>query len=1280
MYGYSKKEKIILYIFNIMKIPTYLFIIFCLLLVLITFFIHYQNNNKLSMKNGQLYLTTHRNVESFQNFVPNNLSSTENWNDLCVNSPGNCENKDMTKESLKAVLDQFKQFIEDNKLDDLKNALVGPGSPQWEFVTKQKVYNITHSHDTVGELIYHLKNLDFNIFIQLFNKIGYEKKIVENLYDKVNEIMLKKEYLDIKDGDIIAIKIKMVHKILKKLKEEYEKFQISPNRFDFSNPTKFNTIENCKIVKQSSPYSEYSEDVFANKTLGCPSGHYLKGMSYNVDDTTFTQNFHCCELKPSQLKQSYNEKMDASSVINSIEPNNAILSNFSFDINETFKQLGNYEQTDIDSNLSSDSINLADYPNFNYESKIYLVYIFKQGHSLSIPEADAIISELNTKSSLTFIIPEKNIIPSSISIDKTGYVKENNDNVAINLSGTTSTSVETGIFSIVYGEKNHIKYAVEYLYGKNIKLYTDIKEVDTQEAKSILNVEDYESKTINFNGIYNKQQNSFTNINNPLIVLNYNSKLNYWTLEYNKVPIIYYADIATATLSPMMKEVFDDSQLIKPKYYYNKDEIVSTSINLNGGQYVKKLLNITINGNSDYSGDYIFKQLSNNRPEYTKQHNELITLKWNNEPDKRRWEINFSGKPKFTNYTNSISVPTVNWKQIDKSSDSDVNVDVDVESIDTSTGLKDYIILTKSGNFLKPKLDILTKKFMLEDSQIAYKKNQEVPKQYIFNIIKEIDTYYVKNKQLDLFINVTNEGKIILSNSVNKTPLNMIKQNSRYLIRLPNENKLGTLENLFLRMKPSFNILNPEDNHLFEIINISQNKKFPVKTNYSYYENKGTTSESISLTIPEKMSGYNEKEIICQTNEYVSQLLKTDNEIQLNCSKIPAENNQVKPKRIEFFKTTISDFYHSHDFIVEDPIHNISIEDSDTSLVELNKFKSKLLGTQVELYSKRDGEYLNQSQLYSPLQKILIMMVMMKLNNIDSVNLDTNSLFEYFSKQNIFDIYYTELLKHTTTTLGPGTTTTTLGPGTTTTTLSPGTTTTTTLGPGTTTTTLGPGTTTTTTLGPGTTTTTTTTTTTLGQGTTIEVTKAVEFYSSSSRDGKYKEYDDSTDLEFGYDGSKNIIVLNFDISNISNITQATLKFYFDNNGDREKQKNHMKIYGIKKNTYEEVKNEIDYKYAIDSDIYTNNYIYWTVTNYDSNGNLYPDEGLIESPNISNILNELVSTHSINNIFLLIVPDEQKFNNITNPINNENILQAYGNIKAHDDSGKPITKLEITYVS
>jgi hypothetical protein len=1262
VYGYSKKEKIILYIFNIMEIPTYLFIIFCLSLVfinrkylpisliLIALFLYYQrvnNSNVLLSKNGQLYINSYNKVESFQNYVPNQLGSvnltSDNWNTICTSV--NCENKDMTKESLKTVLDEFKTYIKDlteNDLNNIKGNLTGNGTPQWEFVTKQNVYNISHSHDTVGQLIYHLKNIDFNIFIQLFNKIGYEDDIIKDLYEKVHETLIKKEYLDIKDGDVISTKIKMVHDILKKINEEYREFQDNNvNKFNFSQVNTFNKIEQCKIVKQTTPYSEFSDDVFANKTLGCPTGHYLKGMSYNVNENTFTQNFHCCELKSQDYNQSYAEYLNSSSVFNDIIPKpnvveGSILSNFSFDINKTDTELGNYEQTDVPSDISPNSIKISGFTDtgagdyYSYERKIYLIYMSKIDTRLTSSEADAIIYNLNNVSSLKFIILDTNYGDAigNININKTGFIKETDVNKIVNLANTALSTTEVGIFALVYGEKNHIKYAIQELFNKDIKLdHQDIKEIDpqSQTIKNIFNIEGSGEPTptpINFNGIYNKNQNSFTNINNPLIVLNYNPKLTYWTLEYNKVPIYYYANTSTTTLSPMMKEVFDKTQLTEPKSYFD-NAVFSGSpvIEDNTSQDIKKLLNIEIDGNDDYNGQYLFKQLVNNRPEYTKQDNALITIKWNNNPETRRWEITLSGTVKFTNTTNSVIVPVYNWKN----DSADVTVTI-LNDLSTTNNLKDYIILTKSGNYLKPKLDILSKKFMLEDSQKPHTSQPgSVSDIYKFNIIKEIDNYYIKNIKANLFISITNDGNLILANEQNKTPLNLIKQNSRYLIRLPNENKLATLENLFLKMKPSFNVLNPESNQVFEFVNISSNDTFPVKANYGYYTAPVPPSASpstVSLTIPEKMSGYNEKQIMCQNNEYVSQLLKSDDKIELKCNKIQEENpNNIKNTRISFFNKPISGFYHSHDFIVEDPIHNIEVNSTDS--YDLNKYKSKLLGTQVELYSKRDGEYLNQSSLYSPLQKILIMMVMMKINNIDSVNLDTNSLFEYFSKQNIFDIYYNELLKDIT--LGPSTTEL------------------------------------------------------------IEVTQAVEFYSSGSRMGKYKEYDDSTDLEFGYDGSKNIILLNFDISNISNIsniTQATLKFYFDNNGVQEKQKNHLKIYGIKKNNYLDFKNEIDNEYTIPSNIYTNNYVEWAVTNYDTNGDFYPEEGLIESPDISNILNELVSTHSINNIFLLIVPDKTKMANITNSnsINNENILQAYGNIKAHDDDGKPKTNLGITYVS
>ena len=60
----------------------------------------------------------------------------------------------------------------------------------------------------------------------------------------------------------------------------------------------------------------------------------------------------------------------------------------------------------------------------------------------------------------------------------------------------------------------------------------------------------------------------------------------------------------------MMKEVFDESQLTNPNYYYNNDKIENKSLILMIGQDVKKLLNIKITDYNDYSERYIFKKIN----------------------------------------------------------------------------------------------------------------------------------------------------------------------------------------------------------------------------------------------------------------------------------------------------------------------------------------------------------------------------------------------------------------------------------------------------------------------------------------------------------------------------------------------------------------------------------------------------------------------------------------------------------------------------------------------
>jgi hypothetical protein len=204
---------------------------------------------------------------------------------------------------------------------------------------KKNVYDTEHTHDTVGELVYHLKSLDYNIFLQLYNKIGYENDIINTIYEKVNNINNKKDILNIKNGDKLAQKIKLIYNILKKLKEQYSIINttnvpsniLSAPSNTSSAPSNtssapsntsntFNKLESCIKVPQSSPYT--------NKTIGCPQNYYMKGIE-------FGENITCCKMNAGGLNIKTVPKtdidIDSNDVFQSFEcDNNGILNNFSY--------------------------------------------------------------------------------------------------------------------------------------------------------------------------------------------------------------------------------------------------------------------------------------------------------------------------------------------------------------------------------------------------------------------------------------------------------------------------------------------------------------------------------------------------------------------------------------------------------------------------------------------------------------------------------------------------------------------------------------------------------------------------------------------------------------------------------------------------------------------------------------------------------------------------------------------------------------------------------------
>ena len=145
--------------------------------------------------------------------------------------------------------------------------------------------------------------------------------------------------------------------------------------------------------------------------------------------------------------------------------------------------------------------------------------------------------------------------------------------------------------------------------------------------------------------------------------------------------------------------------------------------------------------------------------------------------------------------------------------------------------------------------------------------------------------------------------------------------------------------------------------------------------------------------------------MLCNNNQHITTLLGSKENLTIKCrnnSEVISGVEVINDKRLSFFNLPVTDFYHTHDFIVQDPIHQFKVKDDLT-------YNSKNLDNQLELYSSKYNTYLNQTSAYSSLQKMFIMMVMLKIQKINRVKLDIDTLYEYFSKQVVIDKYY-ELL------------------------------------------------------------------------------------------------------------------------------------------------------------------------------------------------------------------------------------------------------------------------------
>jgi hypothetical protein len=1053
MHGYSKKEKINIVYILIMETATIIIIFFCLMLavynrkfipialVAIALYMYYlQSSNKSTLYsvNGKLYLNSILPKEHFQDYVPDlsrvgpaNDYLNQNWNTMCKADNSMCSEINISKSSLSETIQGFETYIEgltEEQLEELKSFLVD--NEEWQFASKQYVYDVRHKHNTVGELIYHLKDIDNTIFIKLFNEIGYTENIIEDLYDKVNDTLIKKAYLDITDGSLIEKKIKLVHEILTELKKKYVEFQNSDNAFTISNIPIFKKTETCKIVKQETPYNNFNYESFSNMELGCPGNHYLKGMTFDVNKETgrLTKNFHCCEINQNPSNYSFNESITefplAQHVLNEVQcENDGILSNFMFEKSQISDEIGNLENIEYSQkNVFNNGIYMSGFTNYDITINPYLIYIYKQNFIFQKSDINPIISMLNRKSSDTkYVLASNTLISGNTFVDNSniGFYEAGSDSMLGSLSSnrlTTPSSVSSnqiGIYVIAYGIYNKIKHHVSSINNHSItKIGNGLSLNDS--LKTAFNITEIPaSTTVRFNGNYIKSQDTYININNESLKLKYDSIVRHWCLHLNDIPIYVFASVASTTTESPERDFDFIGDSISVYDYGNISTTINVSVKLieETEKTFDTIIVINIPNKQIYSGAYIQKAISNNRPVYVKKNNNLIRIQWSS--DQRRWELLESGVPKLANSNDSeLNFPENHWFNIDTPSTT-FSISKDTEILNNEESYKKYLLLNKNNEILAPKLDIISKRFILENTGKKYRNNSDDKenKLFLFNIMRNNNTISFKNIQLELYLSLTNDAKVIFSKKENKQDFELININSNYSFRIPNENKLLTLRRLVIGIEPSIDLRNPLNEQIFQIVNVKSNNEFPLKVNKGCYINNssanGTTPtlNEIPINLGENIENLHGKELLCNNNQHITTLLGSKDNLTIKCrnnSEVISGVEVINDKRLLFFNLPVTDFYHTHDFIVQDPIHQFKVKDDLT-------YNSKNLDNQLELYSSKYNTYLNQTSAYSSLQKMFIMMVMLKIQKINRVKLDIDTLYEYFSKQVVIDQYY-ELL------------------------------------------------------------------------------------------------------------------------------------------------------------------------------------------------------------------------------------------------------------------------------
>jgi len=243
------------------------------------------------------------------NFVQNE------WKQFCRKNKKNCICIDINKkEDKKIMIENIQEWVENlntNQLQAWKVFLID--KLQLRLKLKKYITRKSHSHDTISELIEHLKLLDKETYGIVKISIGSNNDAIKKTYEKI--LNIRQKYLDDNKEETsdFFIRTNLTIQILESIIDNYTELMFDKN-------DRFLRQDKCKEIIGKPSIGFKKDNLYSMSKIsgGCPKNYYLKGLRYerawDINNEEIREISTCCPTKKEEIciteKGDFSNKLD----------------------------------------------------------------------------------------------------------------------------------------------------------------------------------------------------------------------------------------------------------------------------------------------------------------------------------------------------------------------------------------------------------------------------------------------------------------------------------------------------------------------------------------------------------------------------------------------------------------------------------------------------------------------------------------------------------------------------------------------------------------------------------------------------------------------------------------------------------------------------------------------------------------------------------------------------------------------------------------------------------